>query len=122
MNKRMKKRINIQIIFFLLLTAGIGDTITTLCGLDLPDKTEIEYRTMPDGQVLAHEVTKTVFESNTYFVPFLSTLIFAFAVLMINHIGITYNVSPIIQNIIVSTMLIVSFSPTINNLLLIWRW
>jgi len=122
MNKKMKKRLSIQIILVLLLIAGIGDTITTFWGLSLPDKTEIERVTMPNGQILGHKVIKSVFESNAFFVPFLSTIIFAFATLTINHIGITQHVSPTIQNVIVSAMLTVSFSPTVNNLLLIWRW
>ena len=117
------KRINYQIVLFFLLIAGIGDTLTTFWGFSMPDVyVRTEFIVMPDGNVIETPIYRSSYESHMFFVPFISTFIFAFATLTINHLLIKWKSPPMLQNILVSFMLAVSFSPTISNLLIIWRW
>ena len=111
-----------QIIMFLLLIAGIGDTLTIFWGFSLPTKTEIEYRTMPNGDVVGHQLSTYVYEKNIYFVPFLSTLFFAFVTLAVIYLGERWHVNKTIKIMIIVLMIAVTYSPLVLNLLLIWRW
>ena len=117
----MKTR-TFQIILFFLLIAGIGDALTTFWGLSLPTKTEIEYRTMPNGDLVEHLLSTFVYEKNAYFVPFLSTLIIAFATLTVIYLGEKWHVNKTLKKVIVVLMIAVTYSPLVSNLLLIWRW
>ena len=116
------KRHTFNIILFFLFIAVIGDTLTSFWGLSLSPKIEIEYRTMPDGQVLKHQLSKSFFEFNSFFVPFLSTFFFAFVTLLVIHLGERRRVNKTIKNVIVVLMIVVTYSPLVSNLLLIWRW
>ena len=111
-----------QIIMFFLLIAGIGDTLTTFWGLSLPAKTEIEYITMPNGDIVEHQVSTHVYEKLVYFIPFLSTLIMAFATLAIIHLGEMWHINKTIKNVIIVLMIAVTYYPLASNFLLIWRW
>ena len=93
--QKLIKRRNKLKVYLLLFLAGLGDAITTLLGLSVGFT-----------------------ETRPMFFPFLSTLILSITIFLVNKIK---NVNSTLKNVVITLIVLFSYSGFLNNLILFSR-